>query len=309
MKLSSNASNSIRHFGTGIASLGIILFLSNCNNADITESKSPSKMEGGSAAQIMGPTGHGLDYHLCAHEGENCMDAGYAAYGVGTSWVYKDKSLSGGFKCGISEFGTDPAPGQVKSCRIAPYKFLGNEGSSVYGAGNYVAYGAKGVFNFKVSSVSLNCDNATFGDPVPGVAKSCYVALPYYSFKAKEYQSFTTQDTSSIAFGANGSYNFKIVRGPTTLKCNVATFGDPLPGADKSCFVFSHTGGSLQNSSFTLPGNADYFTVYYTSGLNGDAESITAVPGTRISCTDAFIKFDPAYGSAKYCMYEARFVR
>ncbi len=40
-----------------------------------------------------------------------------------------------------------------------------------------VAFGANGAFNYLTATNSIACNNATFGDPISGVAKSCYYKL------------------------------------------------------------------------------------------------------------------------------------
>lgn len=58
-----------------------------------------------------------------------------------------------------------PAPTLVRLCGE-------NELATASGV---VAYGANGVFSRKTINGSFRCDNATFGDPSPGVAKACYL--------------------------------------------------------------------------------------------------------------------------------------
>ncbi len=40
-----------------------------------------------------------------------------------------------------------------------------------------IAYGANGAFNYRTATNSIVCNNATFGDPISGVAKSCYYQI------------------------------------------------------------------------------------------------------------------------------------
>lgn len=56
------------------------------------------------------------------------------------------------------------------------YTLAGDEGETINITGIMnVAYGVNGIFNFLFDQNSdLQCDNATFGDPVPGVAKFCF---------------------------------------------------------------------------------------------------------------------------------------
>lgn len=38
-----------------------------------------------------------------------------------------------------------------------------------------------------------------------------------------------------VQYGANGTYYYQWISGPTTVGCNNGTFGDPIPGVVKSC--------------------------------------------------------------------------
>jgi endoglucanase len=56
------------------------------------------------------------------------------------------------------------------------FTFAANEGATINVSGTVnLAYGVNGTFNF-LNNVTSNqvCDNATFGDPVPGIPKQCY---------------------------------------------------------------------------------------------------------------------------------------
>jgi hypothetical protein len=56
------------------------------------------------------------------------------------------------------------------------FTFVANEGQTINVSGTLnLAYGVNGTFNF-LNDVTSNqvCNNATFGDPVPSIAKQCY---------------------------------------------------------------------------------------------------------------------------------------
>jgi hypothetical protein len=128
-----------------------------------------------------GSKGHNMDFTRCAAEGETCLTSWrYVAYGAGKRFVYKVNP--GPFVCDATTFGSDPAPGREKACYYSSYgpAFSSTrggplvEGETGNVTGN-VAYGANGVFNFKTypaGFTSITCDDATFGDPLPGVAKA-----------------------------------------------------------------------------------------------------------------------------------------
>ena len=72
---------------------------------------------------------------------------------------------------------------QVSSAKVEPrgglpgYTWCANEGQRCNFSGTKdVAYGANGQFYYKYGVVNgIDCSNATFGDPIYGVAKACYI--------------------------------------------------------------------------------------------------------------------------------------
>ena len=60
----------------------------------------------------------------------------------------------------------------------AGYTFCANEDQTCSFSGiASVAYGANGAFNYLPATNSIACNNATFGDPVPNIAKACYYQI------------------------------------------------------------------------------------------------------------------------------------
>ncbi|MGH1554166.1 hypothetical protein ACRAWF_26130 [Streptomyces sp. L7] len=121
-------------------------------------------------------------YTRCAGEGGTCSFSGTrsVAYGAGT---YTYKTVTSSTACSNDSFGGDPAANLVKSCYVADaggppgYTACAAEGGtcSVPGYNRDVAYGANGNFVHQVTNGSVDCSNAHFGDPIDGVAKSCYL--------------------------------------------------------------------------------------------------------------------------------------
>lgn len=60
--------------------------------------------------------------------------------------------------------------------------------------------------------------------------------LEGYSYAAAENGVVEVSGTMNIAYGANGQYNF-LYDQTQDVSCNNATFGDPIPGVRKSCYV------------------------------------------------------------------------
>jgi hypothetical protein len=250
----------------------------------------------------IGPVGHRLDYFYCAGENQTCVIGGskYVAYGANGSYVYK--AVTGSVSCSTATFGSDPAVGVVKSCYFANFGLVTGEGSSstAPAAGYDIAFGANGVFNFGRVTGSFFCGTGTFGDPLPGVTKACYRAVPDYGTPAvAEFGTLTGLNNTPVAFGANGQYVFKLASG--TVTCGNATFGyDPKPGYAKTCYVASSLNGPLgppiadEFQNFTFSGQVDY-----TSGLNGNILFVrTSGAG---GCNNGTFGGDPDVGMTKHC--------
>lgn len=111
-------------------------------------------------------------YSTCASEQGQCAFVGSASVRYGANAAWSVKTLSGGTACSNSVFG-DPAVNVVKTCQLA-WETCSNEGTACAFTGSRtVRYGANSKFAVKVLSNGTACSNAVFGDPAPGVAKSC----------------------------------------------------------------------------------------------------------------------------------------
>ncbi len=244
----------------------------------------------------IGPEGHRLDYFRCALEGDVCAGGSgrYVAFGAGGKYVYSDR-LTGQFACDSSSFGdVDPAPGTPKACYVASYSRQGSEGASVVAIDvREVAYGANGVFNFKTVGPRYDCDNATFGDPLYGVPKACYQAVPDYLPFANEGATMAGLVDTPVAYGANGKFIFKVLNG--SAKCAASTFGFSPSSAPKKCYKLSATQLAEEGQLLNFPSNT---RVWFGSGFNG--LFTTHYVGGAEECSPAFFG-DPDFGHVKHC--------
>jgi hypothetical protein len=127
--------------------------------------------------------------------------------------------------------GTTPTPSPAGG--PAGFTHCANEnGTCSFSGMQSVAYGANGAFSYRMPTNSIACNNASFGDPIFGVAKACYRKLATHC--ANENGTCSFGGTQSVAYGANGSFSYRIATG--SIACNNATFGDPIPGVVKSCY-------------------------------------------------------------------------
>ncbi|BCD98422.1 BNR repeat-containing protein [Marinagarivorans cellulosilyticus] len=107
-----------------------------------------------------------------------------------------------------------------------------------------VAFGASGQFKHQTASDGVQCSNSNFEEPIRGTVKQCYYAMDAnwqqpgptgYSLCAQEGQLCQTTGQSQIAYGANGSFHYRL--SSTALPCTSSEFGDPIRGTLKQCFI------------------------------------------------------------------------
>lgn len=101
-----------------------------------------------------------------------------------------------------------------------------------------VRYGANGKYVYRPVTGQVSCNNATFGDPIYGVAKTCAFdasspTVQTWSHCAPENGNCTVAGTRQMRYGASGRYVYRTVSG--SVRCNNATFGDPIYGVVKFC--------------------------------------------------------------------------
>lgn len=265
----------------------------------------------------IGPAGKDMNYFLCSVEGGACLIGGTRYMAYGAQGQYRFKNVGGWVNCNNSTFGGDPVPGVVKSCYFSNY---GTDGlSAVITEGQTktvnadVAFGANGAFSFRTfRNQSFTCNVSTFGDPVPGVVKACYLAVPMFTRVGSEGDPMYAVNGETIAYGANGRFIFARKSGSAelnTVTCSVDTFGeDPAYGVPKDCYrivdgqrgTVSIGGAVSENSTWTVPTFATSSNVFYDSGRNGNVVRKTFV-GTSGTCDNAQFDGDPDPNHAKVC--------
>jgi hypothetical protein len=108
-----------------------------------------------------------------------------------------------------------------------------------------VAYGAGKKWVTKVFTGGVACTNRKFGDPAPGMAKTCKVSVAKGEDPAPEITSSWVKcagegafckfsGAHKVAFGAGRKFNYRTFR--DGAKCASVNFGDPAPGVVKACF-------------------------------------------------------------------------
>lgn len=285
----------------GLMGAALASLLSGCS--------APSEADAQSVAQ--GLNVNSPDYYLCALQGSSCVATGakYLAYGANSAWGYKgiNRVYPNSFPCTDQGFGSDPAPGQNKSCWFANLGLSANANGSATVNGE-VAYGANGAFTYKQVNGSYTCNNTFFGgDPTPGVVKACYVSLPGYGKVADEngFADICPHNapcsSNAAAYGANGHFKFKIIPN-SSFACNPGVFGgDPAPGVVKSCYLFGAGQGlgvRAQATTVPAPAAGHIWQAWYGSGMNG--AFIYREFSTSFGCNDGVFG-DPHVGVGKFC--------
>lgn len=119
----------------------------------------------------------------CAAENGVCSVAGTQTVAFGAAGSYLTRTVTGGTACTAARFGADPAYGTPKACyvRTGPPPGYGTRcaaenGTCAVSGSRTVAFGANGVFGYRTFTADTPCTSAAFGgDPLPDVAKSCYL--------------------------------------------------------------------------------------------------------------------------------------
>jgi hypothetical protein len=169
-----------------------------------------------------------------------------------------------------------------------------------------VAFGANGSFNYATETNGIACTNAIFGDPLYGTTKACYIeasppATNVWTQCAAENATCSFLGTMTVAFGANGSFNYATETNGTN--CTTGVFGDPLYGTVKACYLLAPPSNTTvwslcsdENGTCSFIGRRE---VAY--GANGQYFYGSFTNGT--SCTNSIFG-DPDSGVVKACYYQ-----
>lgn len=209
------------------------------------------------------------DWTRCASEGRVCRVDGEALVRYGTEGRYGFRLVQGRVRCDNTQFGGDPAPGQVKVCEASVnwrsderYRGWRDPGRRADGEWRFCAhenelcrppagstrvrYGADGRYEVRpVARGPVPCSNRRFGDPAPGVFKQCDYSLASgrpetagreWQHCANEGEACDFRGDATVRYGVDGQYVFRDAAGG--LPCtNEAFHTDPAPGQLKHCQV------------------------------------------------------------------------
>lgn len=193
---------------------------------------------------------------LAANHGEPIAFTGLrsVAYGKNGRFVFRTyDSNSGTLYCNGQSFGVDDSGSESgKACyRAVPsFTYQAKEGQT-FSLGQEprpVAYGANGKYAFRLLSGDVSCSNITFGDPLSGTVKNCYVLPMQHKFVALEGSPFTAPPLNCKVLYASGRNGIVLSKWLNSGTCSNQTFGgDPDFLMQKRCY---------QNCSFTGVGGS-----------------------------------------------------
>lgn len=201
-------------------------------------------------------------YKFCSDNDRLCtMDTGkqILAYGAKESYVFRTYDNNDYNKCVYCSdhvYG-DPLRNVAKHCytKAFPsitysngipvgYKKISGQGGTFIPTENVtILYGADGKYygGFQEADKIIGCRDDVFGDPAPGIGKSCYIPivekLDGYSLVAKEGETFKLNKDSTVLYGNNNIYNKKTIKAGESVVCGNNKFGDPLPSKPKVCYA------------------------------------------------------------------------
>jgi hypothetical protein len=188
-----------------------------------------------------------------------------------------------------------------------------------------VRYGANGKYSAGTFKTKVTCSNAVFGDPIPGIGKTCEVLSPalapagyVWTSCANEYQNCAFTGIKAVRYGAttgyySGSFN-------ATTACSNSVFGDPASGVTKKCDVLaavvtptptptptaSNSGTTITDASGVWTQCAqEYGTCTFTGTktvkYGGNGGYLSGSFASSVSCKNSSFGSDPASGVTKAC--------
>ncbi len=234
----------------------------------------------------------------CAREGGHCAFTGYRDVRYGTATKYATLGKTDGTPCSNDVFG-DPAHGETKSCSYADvssaasasaadlqpsWTLCASEGQTCSIAGNRkVRYGTPERYVSGVFAGPVPCVNSVFGDPAPGMSKSCSYdasaeadAGTAWAVCAGEWQRCSFSGSRSVRYGTLMS--FRTVTYSDGADCSHEVFGDPAPGVAKSC-SYSALGSAAPGASGTNP------PIVFNATTSARAGDVVSLQGENFGST------------------------
>ena len=178
----------------------------------------------------------------------------------------------------------------------------------------------------------INCSRGAFGDPAPGVRKSCQVFVQRRAerreerrderrddrFDARTWVKCANEDgyckvngSEIVKYGAGNQWATRKVNGG--VRCSPAAFGDPAVGVHKACYIVYQDDRSRRAEFIDPPtwvrcanegGTCRFDGKRRVSYGHGNRWAY-ATGIDRVSCSPASFGKDPAPGVVKSCYYDS----
>jgi len=225
----------------------------------------------------------------CASEGQTCSFSGnqQVRFGAfeGTYAFFMTRDAIGSIACNTVTFG-DPLPGKTKSCQrrinmgaTGPMSLIGwtqcaGEGNpcTFTGGARRIIFGNSGWFSSRYPSSSITCNTTNFGDPLPGVAKICYIevqtATPSGPTATPTNTPAATNTPTNTPGGATATFTFTPTKTPTSTSTPTNT---PVPPASGNSV--SQSGSQ---STHLIYGNAIFNSTVVTFTVRSNGAPINS---------------------------------
>jgi hypothetical protein len=171
-------------------------------------------------------------------------------------WGVKAANAPYGAEWSVGRFQIDPGNGVPTD-----YGLCSNDGQRCAFSGlALVYYGASEHFVGPLAfSDGVDCNSSVFGDPLPGVAKQCFIrggrpAGSFWCMNQGGTCSVGAGNLATVYYGINGRYRVKTKVLDSIACTNTAFGGDPFPTLMKACYYIV-TGQAIRGTK-AIPSNA-----------------------------------------------------
>jgi parallel beta-helix repeat protein len=182
------------------------------------------------------------------------------------------------------------------SAQTSDWTFCASEGSDCRFSGTtQVRYGANGAYAYQTLTDGTPCTNAVFGDPAPGVAKSCAVTSTEWTFCTSEGGFCAFSGTKDVRYGANGLYVYTAAT--DGIACSNSVFGDPAPNLPKQCAMSVRISGTLPLTAASSSAYGPQPTITCPAGAvdiwpgQPIQSNVNLYPGTTTFCLRAGVHY------------------
>ena len=106
----------------------------------------------------------------------------------------------------------------------------------------------------------------------------------------------------TVAFGANGSYNYATETNGTN--CTTGVLGDPLSGTFKACYLVAPPANTAMWSSCATENGTCSFIGKHEVAYGAHGQYFYGSFTNKTPCNNSFLGGDPDLGSLKTCYYQ-----